>query len=258
MRAMSKLLQRTLTAAVMLLVCAASALGSKVRFETVLGSFEVELLDEEAPITVENFLSYVDDGAYTNTIIHRRANAVTSGVDVVQGGGFTFGLLGNTISNVPTDAPIINEFDSDRPNNRGTLAMARTNDLNSATSQWFVNLVDNNLPDFAVFGEVVDGMDVVDAIGGLTTFNASMINGAFGDLPLRNSGENALQGNLGPDLVTVTSITRLPDDTVGEGGSAAIVENPEPGAFVLAAMALAGFLLYCRTRQTNASRSCST
>ena len=137
-----------------------------VRFETSLGAFTIEFFDDDAPVTVENFLQYVDDGHFDGTVFHR----VIPGF-VIQGGGMTADL-----DQKSTRAPITNEAKNGRKNLRGTLSMARTNDINSATSQFFVNLVDNDFLDhrpgsygYAVFGQVVEGMDVVDRIAAVKT-----------------------------------------------------------------------------------------
>lgn len=149
----------------------AAALAETVRIETPLGSFDVELFEEEAPKTVENFLNYVRDGDYENAFFHRSVPGF-----VLQGGGFTF--MDGEIDNVPA-APVENEFN--QSNLRGTLAMAKIGgDPDSATSQWFVNLADNsdNLDTqnggFTVFGRVLgDGMEVVDAIASLQRWRFS-------------------------------------------------------------------------------------
>ncbi|GAB1259793.1 peptidylprolyl isomerase [Aurantivibrio plasticivorans] len=132
-----------------------------VSLETDLGTITVQLFKKEAPITVENFLHYVNSGFYDGTQFHR----VVPGF-VVQGGGFTFDFVEKE-----TADPIINEAGNGLPNTRGTLSMARTPDPDSATSQFFINLAHNvtldyseHNPGYAVFGQVIDGMDVVDAI----------------------------------------------------------------------------------------------
>lgn len=139
-----------------------------LRFSTTLGDFDVELFQDKAPITVENFLAYVDDGFFDGTIFHR----VIPGF-MAQGGGF------DTEMNQKTGkAPIKNEADNGLKNERGTLAMARTSDINSATSQFFINLSNNNFLDhggrdfgYAVFGKVTSGMDVVDKMAKQATGN---------------------------------------------------------------------------------------
>lgn len=147
-----------------------------VVFSTNYGDFTLELYPDKAPITVENFLSYVDSGFYNGTIFHR----VIPGF-VIQGGGFT-----EDMQQKRTQAPIKNEADNGLKNLRGTLSMARTSDINSATSQFFVNLKDNAFLDhgsrdfgYAVFAKVVDGMDVVDKIAAVPTGN----RGGHQDVP---------------------------------------------------------------------------
>ena len=139
-----------------------------IRFETSLGSFTVELFEQDAPVTTQNFLDYVDAGHFDGTVFHR----VIPGF-VIQGGG-----LGADMRQKPTRPPIRNEADNGLKNRRGTLSMARTNDPHSATSQFFVNLVDNAVLDpgrggagYAVFGCVTEGMDVIDRIAAVKTGN---------------------------------------------------------------------------------------
>ncbi|MEN9341270.1 MAG: hypothetical protein RL178_582 [Pseudomonadota bacterium] len=137
---------------------------AKVQLNTSMGNITLTLNDELAPKSTENFLDYVRSGHYDGTIFHRViANFM------VQGGGMTAGM-----KQKPTKAAIENEADNGLPNKRGSVAMARTNDPHSATSQFFINVVDNAFLNFsaptsqgwgyAVFGEVSEGMDVVDAI----------------------------------------------------------------------------------------------
>jgi peptidyl-prolyl cis-trans isomerase A (cyclophilin A) len=137
-----------------------------VRFETSHGAFTVELFPKDAPVSVENFLRYVDDKFFDGTIFHRIVPNF-----VIQGGGLT-----TDFSNKETRKPIQNEAKNGLKNTRGTLSMARTSDVNSATSQFFVNLSDNGFLDngprdygYAVFGRVVDGMEVVDKIAKVKT-----------------------------------------------------------------------------------------
>jgi len=137
-----------------------------IEFKTSLGDFTVELFPDEAPISSDNFQAYVDAGYFDGTIFHR----VIPGF-VLQGGGFT-----TDMQQKKTNDPIKNEATNGLKNKRGTLSMARTNDINSATSQFFVNLVDNDFLDnkpgnygYAVFGKVVSGMDVIDAIAKVKT-----------------------------------------------------------------------------------------
>jgi len=138
-----------------------------IKFETSLGDFTIALDAAKAPITCENFLAYVDAGHFDGTVFHR----VIPGF-VIQGGGMT-----EDMEQKPTRKPIENEATNGLKNLRGTLSMARTNDISSATSQFFVNLVDNAFLDhqgprnygYAVFGRVVEGMEVIDAIAAVKT-----------------------------------------------------------------------------------------
>ncbi|MGD9651896.1 MAG: peptidylprolyl isomerase [Candidatus Dadabacteria bacterium] len=147
-----------------------------VIISTSKGDIKVELFKNEAPVTVENFLSYVNDGFYDGTIFHRVIPNF-----MVQGGGFT-----PDFAQKPTKAPIKNEANNGLKNDRGTLAMARTQVVDSATSQFFINVVNNDFLNngardfgYAVFGKVIDGMDVVDAIAAVPTSNKGM----HGDVP---------------------------------------------------------------------------
>lgn len=133
---------------------------------TSLGDITIELFEEQAPVSAANFLQYVDDGFYDGTIFHR----VIPGF-MVQGGGLTADM-----ARKPTRDPITNEADNGLKNLRGTLAMARTSEVHSATAQFFINLADNPFLDhgardfgYAVFAKVVEGMDVVDQIAAVTT-----------------------------------------------------------------------------------------
>jgi len=132
-----------------------------VVLETSLGTIELELDAEKAPVSVENFLAYVDAGHYDGTLFHR----VIPGF-MIQGGGFDASMKQKA-----TRAPIKNEADNGLINQRGTVAMARTNDVNSATSQFFINVADNGFLNhggrdfgYAVFAKVTSGMDVADKI----------------------------------------------------------------------------------------------
>ena len=137
-----------------------------VKFETSHGNFTIELFPREAPETVENFLRYVDDGHFDGTIFHR----IVPGF-VIQGGGLT-----SEFAAKQTRAPIRNEAHNGLKNTRGSLSMARTSDVNSATSQFFVNLSDNAFLDhgprdygYAVFGRVTAGMETIDKIARVAT-----------------------------------------------------------------------------------------
>jgi cyclophilin family peptidyl-prolyl cis-trans isomerase len=137
-----------------------------IRFETSHGGFTVELFPEEAPESAANFQKYAEDGFFDGTVFHRVVPNF-----VIQGGG----LLPD-FSQKKTRAPIKNEAKNGLKNLRGMLSMARTSDINSATSQFFVNLVDNAFLDnapgnygYAVFGKVTDGMDTIDKIAAVET-----------------------------------------------------------------------------------------
>jgi len=147
----------------------ANPANPKVLMVTSKGNITIELFADKAPITVKNFLSYVDSGHYDGTIFHR----VIKGF-MIQGGGLTPDLVEK-----PAQSPIKNEATNGLSNKRGTIAMARTNVIDSATCQFFINHVDNpsldhkdNTPGgfgYAVFGKVIKGMDVVDAIASVKT-----------------------------------------------------------------------------------------
>ena len=173
---------------------------------------EVDLFGVDAPNTVANFLAYVNEAPgsnYDGSIIHRSSRVASSGVEVIQGGGF-YGNAGFT--SVPAMAPIANEALVPTPisNTRGTIAMARLGgDPDSATNQWFFNVFDNVALDtidggFTVFGEVTSGLNVVDAISGLTRFNATTTNPAFAEIPLIN-------GNTPVVLNSITVVQAVPE-----------------------------------------------
>lgn len=143
----------------------------KVTMSTSLGNIEIELFEDKAPISAKNFLQYVDEGFFNGLIFHRVIPNF-----MIQGGGFDARM-----NQKKTRAPIQNEAKNGLKNKRGTLAMARTNVVDSATSQFFVNLVDNAFLDngardfgYAVFGQVTKGMDVVDKIAAVPTANSGM------------------------------------------------------------------------------------
>jgi cyclophilin family peptidyl-prolyl cis-trans isomerase len=181
--------------------------ASMVRLITVLGPIDIALDDTAtatttaAPQTVTNFLSYVNNGAYSNSFIHRSMPGF-----VIQGGGYTWDSTTNGVKAIPVSAPVNNEFSTSRSNLRGTVAMALSGtDANSATNQWFINLADNsslldfrnaNGGPFTVFGKVTSsGMKVADAIAALSTGNAG---GAFTNLPMisRPTSGSLQQANL--------------------------------------------------------------
>lgn len=153
----------------------------RITFETSHGNFTIELFPVEAPLSSANFLQYAKDGHFDGTIFHR----VIPGF-VIQGGGFD-----ESMNRKATREPISNEADNGLKNLRGTLSMARTQDPNSASSQFFVNLVDNDFLDhssktprgwgYAVFGQVTDGMDTIDKIAASETGRV----GGMSDVPLQ-------------------------------------------------------------------------
>ena len=150
-----------------------AAKNPTVTMETSLGTIEVELFQDKAPISVENFLKYVSEGFFDKTIFHRVIPTF-----MIQGGGFT-----EDMKQKSTHAPIKNEAMNGLKNQRGTLAMARTSVVDSATAQFFINTVDNDFLNYsgpgpsygyAVFGKVTKGMDVVDKIKAVPTTNKGM------------------------------------------------------------------------------------
>ncbi len=151
-----------------------------VTLDTSLGNIIIELDAEKAPVSVENFLAYVNDGFFDGTIFHRVIPNF-----MVQGGGFLPDMIQKQ-----TKDPIKNEADNGLSNERGTIAMARTNDPHSATSQFFINHKDNDFLNhssptaqgwgYCVFGKVTEGMDVVDAMAAVATGN----NSGHGDVPV--------------------------------------------------------------------------
>jgi peptidyl-prolyl cis-trans isomerase A (cyclophilin A) len=159
---------------------AAAAKASLVRLKTTMGDIVLKLDAEKAPVSAENFLSYVKKKHYDGTVFHR----VIDGF-MIQGGGFT--QKGETLTEKETGKGIVNEGKNGLTNDRGTIAMARTNDPNSATAQFFINVADNaglNFPSnggYAVFGKVVEGMDVVDKIKGSKTRADAKLGG---DVPI--------------------------------------------------------------------------
>lgn len=176
------MLKRRLAAAFTLLALSSftsvALAETHVLLTTTAGNIELELNDQKAPITVKNFISYANSGFYNNTIFHR----VIPGF-MIQGGGFTADMQQKT-----TAAPIKNEADNGLRNLRGTVAMARTADPDSATSQFFINVADNAFLDhgqrdfgYAVFGRVIKGMDVADKISQVETTST----GPFQNVPAK-------------------------------------------------------------------------
>ncbi len=160
---------------------AASAANPVVIMETSMGTIKIELFEDKAPITVKNFLKYVEDKHYDGTIFHRVIPTF-----MIQGGGFQSGM-----KEKQTREAIKNESDNNLSNVKGTLAMARTSVPDSATSQFFINTKDNNFLDranardkvgYCVFGKVTAGMDVVDKIKDVKTATV----GPHGDVPVED------------------------------------------------------------------------
>jgi len=167
--------------------------GTRVEMVTSAGKIVIELNDEKAPVSVKNFLAYVNKKHYNGTVFHR----VIKGF-MIQGGGFK--AAGESIEELATDKPITNESNNGLTNMKGTIAMARTNDPNSATAQFFINAKDNDFlngggarPGYAVFGKVVEGINVLEKIEGVKTgqrkvkvkdMPGQMV--PFDDVPLEN------------------------------------------------------------------------
>lgn len=152
----------------MVAASSARAANPVVVVETSMGSFKVELFEDKAPVTVKNFLQYVEDKHYDGTIFHRVISDF-----MIQGGGFEPGM-----KEKKTRDPIKNESSNGLSNLKGTLAMARTNEPNSASSQWYVNVKDNTFLDkakardgvgYCVFGRVIEGLDVIEKIKNVET-----------------------------------------------------------------------------------------
>ena len=153
----------------------------QVILDTSLGKIVLELFPKKAPVTVKNFLLYIDEGFYDGTTFHRVIPNF-----MIQGGGFSSDMKPKTAK-----APIKNEAHNGLPNNRGSIAMARTQKPHSATSQFFINTVDNDFLNhkskdiqgwgYAVFGQVLDGMEVVDSISKVKTENRGM----YRDVPIQ-------------------------------------------------------------------------
>lgn len=201
------------------------------QFNTVFGRFNVELRGDVAPRHVVNFLNYARSGAYANTFIHRAASFDNGSVSIVQGGGYGY-RLPFQVTEVPRGSPVSLEYNL--PNARGTLAAARTNDINSATSEWYFNVRDNstilnqaNNGGYTVFGRVLgNGLTVLDAMAALPRFNAGS---PFNEIPLRNyTSGNATEAH----LVVITSVTPVSLFPTGSGASivALEVQSSAPGS----------------------------
>ena len=193
--------------------------NTTITFNTSKGAIDVTLLDSAAPVSVTNFLSYAQNGSYTDDLFHRMANLSqsapnTAPYQILQGGQFTTNSTSGTVAsftNVATYQPIVNEFDTSRPNAIGSLAMARTNDLDSATSQFYFNLTDNTSSlgrigdGYAVFGNVANSASLTNLQSFATSYTPQpgTINGnVLGSLP-------ALTGASVPNNPVTTATTNL-------------------------------------------------
>ena len=191
---------------ILILAFPAISSASTVRMQTVLGNIDIELFDTAAPLTVTNFMNYVNSGAYNNSFIHRSMPGF-----VIQGGGYTWDNTG--VKAITQNTPVMNEFSSSRSNLRGTIAMAKLGSgPDTATSQWFFNLADNsaNLDfqngGFTVFGQVIgNGMQIVDGIAALQRVNA---NGAFSELPIIPPFSNGTVSQ--QNAVMVSNVSAVP------------------------------------------------
>ena len=196
--------------------------GSVVRMTTNSGNIDVALYDAQKPQTVANFLNYVTGGDYVNTFFHRSSNLGGAGVEpvqIIQGGGYALPFATTAPFNrIPTDAPVPLEVQTNGvlPNARGTIAMARTSDPNSATSEFFINTTDNtntlgpnNGGGYTVFGEVVNNtITTVDAIAALPRVNGGSTT-PFGTLPVRDTAAGPTTEN----LVVITGTSVVPETT---------------------------------------------
>ena len=212
--------------------------STKVKLATTLGDVNIDLYDKQAPRTVANFLNYVTDGDYNNSIFHRSVSNF-----VLQGGGFALNTAGTpSITTVPADPAVKNEPDAaTRSNLRGTVAMAKLGgDPNSATDQFFFNLGNNsaNLDaqngGFTVFGKVSAAADqaVVDALAAVPTQDKSSTNGAFDSLPLRNyTGTNFPADTTIQNYAAVTGATVVSQPEVL---TYAVLSNSNPAAVTTA------------------------
>lgn len=214
-----------------------------VELQTNIGTITFQLDFTKAPISSNNFIAYVKSGFYKNTLIHRAIKGF-----VVQGGGYNKadGKLKTT------SAPIVNESNNGLSNLTGTIAMARTSDPNSATSQFFINLSDNTFldyasatnPGYAVFGTVIDGMDVARKIESLATYN---------DLPFTGSSELVFIENVYSSYTFDTTVSKTRIMLSGSGkvtsvpsgidcGTRCYLAQPAAGAVKLTATPAAGYL----------------
>ncbi len=215
--------RHSLVVAMLLLTASHASAGTVIRFNSVLGSFDVRMYDAATPLTVANILNYVNDGDFDDSIVHRVENTFVQQANgmfveepfVIQGGNWVYpadGIFNGVITPIPSDPPVLNE--PGLSNLRGTVALARSSAVNSGTNNWFVNLGDNSFLDnvnqgFTVFGRVVgDGMQVVDAIAELNTFNVrDSLNRSVGTkVPLHGDLSNGVTRD---NFVLFTSVEEL-------------------------------------------------
>ena len=221
-----RILSRRMAASLLFAVITAlpiAASATIVRFETVQGTFDINLYDTATPATVSNFLAYVQNGDYTDSVFHRSVAGF-----IAQGGGFRTDVNAN-LTSIPANPAVVNE--PVYSNVRGSIAMAKLGgNVNSATNEWFINLgnnsanLDNQNGGFTVFGEVTgNGMTTVDAIAALPRFAFAA---PFGELPLQNYTADDFNNSVPADnthLIIVTSITVI-DSTVDTAAGL----NPTP------------------------------
>lgn len=193
--------------------------GPFVRLATVEGNVDVALHPEVAPVTVANFLDYVNRGVYASSIIHRLGHSQDGSVFAVQGGGFT--AIEGVVDPIPSNAPIVNEHSlpGALKNVSGTLAMARTSERDSATSQWFFNVADTPFLDdeastnggYAVFGQTVNGgYNTVQKIAALPSFE---FNSPFGEIPLIDFSQQDFEVGRTPaqeNFVVLNKVATIP------------------------------------------------
>ncbi|WP_372624817.1 peptidylprolyl isomerase [Arsukibacterium sp.] len=243
--------------AVTLLLASQQAVATIVQVKTSLGDFEVNLFDQTTPVTVQNFLAYVNSGRYDQTVVHRSVPGF-----IIQGGGFRF-VEQLPLTPIQTNAAIVNE--PKLSNVRATIAMAKVpGNPNSATSQWFINLTDNSAGSpkldtvegaYTVFGQIsAADMEVVMAIASLPTYSFNGIQG----LPLRNYTANDRANNVplsAANMVTVESITVVdarPDSAAGLNPQPnTLLPDPEESSSGSSSLGLLllGPLLWWRRRQ---------
>lgn len=193
------------------LILPLTATATVVRLQTTFGVIDIQLYDEAAPKTVENFYNYLNSNAYNHSFFHRSIPGF-----IIQGGGYVWNQTTSAVNTIAKLPAVVNEFSATRSNVRGTIAMAKLPDKpNSATSEWFINLADNSADlnkqneGFTVFGQVIgNGMQVADAIAALPRTNAGSV---FSTLPIIGAIEDhKLQEK---NFVIVTRVTSNKSDT---------------------------------------------